>query len=139
MRMPRRGWLAFMAAWLVPALGCGNRLVTTTGIVTLDGQPLEAADVQFCPEGPDGDYAHGRSRSDGTFRPETNRADGVRPGSYRVTVIKFETGKEVKVKRSILPKIYSSTDTTPFRCVVPHEGPVRLELQSTEGGQEEKE
>jgi hypothetical protein len=125
----RRGWgTVLTSALLVSALGCGKKLVSTTGTVTLDGKPLEGAEVQFMAESGAGEYAHGRSDNDGNFRLRTEKAEGVVPGKYRVTVVKFGPSKNVKGKQSILPKIYSSKDTTPFEVTVPHDGPLVLEL-----------
>jgi hypothetical protein len=128
MRAPGLWWGALTAALLISAWGCGKKLVTTAGTVTLDGQPLEGAEVQFHPETPGGEYAHGRSGSDGAFRLRTDKDGGVVPGTYRATVVKFGPSKKAKGKQSILPSIYSSKDTTPFRFTIPHDGPIALDL-----------
>jgi hypothetical protein len=119
-----------MACALVVGSGCGGKkFVSTGGSVTLDGQPVEGAVVQFHPDSTEGEFAQALSQSDGSFRARTGNADGVAPGKYRVTVAKFDkSGK--KGKQSILPRIYSSTKTTPFRFTIPHGGPITLELDS---------
>jgi hypothetical protein len=123
--------LAVSLAVALPAVGCGRKLVTTSGVITLDGQPLGGAVVQFQPEGPGGDIATGTSEADGSFRLSTGGADGAAPGAYRVVVVKFDSSGKSKGKASLLPKRYASRDATPLQCTVPHDGPVAVELQRT--------
>jgi hypothetical protein len=130
MHVSKEYWAVLLSAMLVPAWGCGGKsLVSTSGTVTLDGQPLDRAVVNFHSETSE-DYAYGMSQSDGAFHLQTNGSNGVSPGSYRVTITKFGTSKEGKGKQSILPKIYSSSETTPFQFTIPHDGPILLKLDS---------
>jgi hypothetical protein len=76
--------------------GCGKgRTVKVSGIVKLDGQPVEGAMVQFIPVDPEkGRVASGRTGSDGKFRlTTTNPNDGAIPGEYKVLVT-FEEQKD---------------------------------------------
>jgi hypothetical protein len=127
----RRCLAILLAAWFLQAAGChGSRLIATKGTVTLDGVPVENAVVQFYPESSQGTYAHATTRGDGSFSMNTNAAEGAEPGNYRVVVVKFEVSPQAKAKRSVLPSAYGSKDTTPLRCIVPHDGPVLLELHA---------
>jgi hypothetical protein len=98
--------------------------------VTLDGQPLAGATVQFLPEAPGAEYGHALTSKDGTFRVRRGSEDGLAPGSYRVTVTKFEKSQQTKAKSSLLPALYSSKEASPFHITVPHDGPVVLKLES---------
>lgn len=79
---------------LVAASGCGSsgpKLEKVTGKVTLDGQPLAGANVNFEPE----DYstglqaASGRTGTDGTYSLSTfTSGDGAMVGKYKVTITK---------------------------------------------------
>jgi hypothetical protein len=130
MRVPGR-WRTVAATGVLLLAGCGGgKLVATTGTVTLDGQPLAGATVQFLPETPAAEYGHALTTKDGAFRVRTGPQDGVAPGSYRVTVTKFDRSEQTKAKSSVLPALYSSKEATPFHISVPHDGPVVLKLDS---------
>jgi hypothetical protein len=123
---------ALLVALLVPIVGChGKKLIPTKGIVTLDGSPLDEAVVQFYPEGEEGEPARGVTDKDGSFELSTDRVKGVRPGTYRAVVVKFDTSGAVHRKQSMLPALYGSKDTTPFRFTVPHDGLLTLDLSSS--------
>src|SRR5215470_12572106 len=69
--------------------GCGRaKAVKTTGVVTLDGQPVDGAEVKFIPvDAAKGMLASGVTGSDGKFRlTTTNPNDGAIPGEYIVVV-----------------------------------------------------
>jgi hypothetical protein len=70
--------------------GCaGSTFPSVTGTVTLDGQPLDGAEVMFSPDVGEGQVATGLTDSKGRFRMGTIKpGDGVRPGKYHVTVTK---------------------------------------------------
>jgi hypothetical protein len=117
---------------LISAVGChGKKLVPIAGVVTLDETPLDQAVVQFYPEGSDGEPARGVTNKDGKFELSTDRVKGVRPGTYRAVVVKFDTSGAARRKQSVLPALYGSKDTTPFRYTVPHDGPIVLKLSSS--------
>ena len=84
--------LLALACLLVSAVlvsGCGrSKAVKVSGIVKLDGEPVEGASVEFHPVDPSkGASASGRTGSDGRFRLTTkNPNDGAIPGEYKVVV-----------------------------------------------------
>jgi len=53
-------------------LGCGQQegptLAEVSGVVTLDGQPVEGAGLQFAMEGPGGAVAYGRTDENGRYQ-----------------------------------------------------------------------
>jgi hypothetical protein len=77
-------------------LGCGgpHQPVPVEGVVTLDGEPVAGAMVNFVLEGGDGKegrMAYGSTDENGTFRLTTVQPnDGALPGTYRVLVVKTE-------------------------------------------------
>lgn len=71
------------------AAGCGERLYTVRGTVTLeDGTPLTRGMVVFeRQEGERAIMARGAVQSDGRYELSTHReGDGVPPGKYRVQI-----------------------------------------------------
>src|SRR5262245_11610288 len=88
----RRVLVPGFAVLLVAAAGCGNQRgpVPISGTVTLDGEPVEGATVTFHTVGTDkeGKPATGETDKSGTFRLRTGTDDGVRPGEYKVVIIK---------------------------------------------------
>jgi hypothetical protein len=142
---------AMMAALLlVVGAGCGNRLVSVRGTVTLDGTPVEGAMVLFIPESENaGRQASGQTGPDGNFRLTTLRdGDGAFPGNYKVAVQytegieappsknmreAFEGLQKAKPKgppRYVIPERYSNPGKTELRQKVPADGTVKLELKS---------
>jgi hypothetical protein len=122
-------WSVLLIVALAPACGGKGGLVKTSGVVRLDEEPLSGATVEFHPAASGGHYARAMTESDGSFRLQTDGSDGAMPGSYRVTVSKFDPSRS-KLKESILPRMYTSKKDTPFQVTVPHDGPVSLEIRS---------
>jgi hypothetical protein len=88
--------LVAVVAFALP--GC-SKLVKVTGRVTMNGQPLEGAAVNFHPEG-QGKDAHGFTAADGTFSLSTVATDdGAEPGKYKV-YINYRAGGEGYVPRA---------------------------------------
>jgi len=92
-----RGILALL---LVILAGCSSsdkskagrpKTVPSSGVVTLDGEPLGGAQIVLVPEG--GQHsASAMSNEDGTFELMTFNPDpGVVPGSYKVMITKSMT------------------------------------------------
>ena len=119
------------------AAGCGGaNVVPTKGIVTLDGKPLEGANVNFLPEvaSAKSQPAQAMTKADGTFKMETHGDGGVFAGKYKVVVLKFAPvsleGGGRPESMNILSEMYESPDKTPFFVTVPHSGELRFELKS---------
>ena len=117
--------------------GCSDGRLKTepvNGVVTLDGEPLVDALVNFSPKA-DGAGAPGYARTNekGEYRLQTTQGHpdaGTLPGEYAVTVAKYKevptgrketntvTGEVTEEMRAILifpeMKVYTSASTTPF-------------------------
>lgn len=86
--MTRRLFGAASLAAFIGGIGCdsGPRLIPVSGIVLIDGQPLQYGTVQVVPDGHRA--AFGKIGSDGRFTLTTNEAgDGVVAGTHKVAVI----------------------------------------------------
>jgi hypothetical protein len=117
--------------------GCGtNSVIPTepvTGIVTLDGQPLEGASITFVPKS-SGTPAYARSREGGYYVIQTLQGapdKGTTIGEYAVVVTKSEAvpsgetkknsyGEDIPemISKALLPEVYSSSKTTPLTFTV---------------------
>jgi len=141
--------------------GCGGdgrpSLVPVQGVVTLDGEPVDGAQLGFMPLN-EGDYKRSsRAQSDatGTFTIGTYaKDDGLPPGKYKVTITKQEqvgklpddynsedptaSSKPLKVKW-IVPKMYSIPDETDVTVEITSDGmePSSIDLTSDGGPQVE--
>ncbi|MBQ9873541.1 MAG: carboxypeptidase regulatory-like domain-containing protein [Thermoguttaceae bacterium] len=85
--------ILFVCCLSVAALGCGKKglsgLSGASGVITLDGQPVEGASITLWPEG-NGRSAGAVSDAKGVFTFQTlNANDGVADGTYKVTVTKM--------------------------------------------------
>ncbi len=86
-----RVWLpGFILATLI---GCGGKPASVSGIVTLDGKPLQRGTVGFTPVA-SGMRAAGVIDSDGKYSLSTNRDAGLETGKYTATVVSREPGPE---------------------------------------------
>ncbi len=101
---------ALCASGLLVFSGCGDgrpSLVPITGTVTLNGAPVEGAQLGFEPQGIEGYSRPSMAITDaqGKFTVGTyDKADGIPAGSYKVSVFKRDVvGK--------LPESYNSEDT----------------------------
>jgi hypothetical protein len=130
---------AVIITWLILTVGCSKSQVIKTNIVTgnvtLDGQPLSNAYVNFNPKGSEGNAAYGITNENGTYKLQTLRGEadaGTTPGEYIVTIHKSvseQTGKkiidqdtkelvhELKTKE-IVPDIYKNSQKTKLTAVV---------------------
>ena len=146
MRIHARQASLLVAFLALTGTGCGQ-LYHIKGKVTLDGQPLAGATVQFVPE--DGSRpAVGTTATDGTFTLTTYKpGDGVLPGEYRVLISKMSEHaivpadpndkeamktimtqlmkrtaprpKEPGKMADMVPGVYSDRVQTPLRQTVP--------------------
>lgn len=97
MRSVERFGLAILMLAAIVA-GCGRKgpeTVEVSGVVTLDGQPVEGATVGFAPES-GGRPASGVTDASGAFTLSTFApGDGAVPGKHKVTVSKIRsTGQQ---------------------------------------------
>src|SRR5437879_1397288 len=83
-----------IAVLLLGGPGCGSgrpKIYKVTGKVTLDGQPLSGAVVQFVPADPASglEIARGTAGADGVYNLTTyNTNDGAMEGDYKVVITK---------------------------------------------------
>ena len=72
---------------LIFQAGCSEQGCQVTGVVTLDGQPLSKARVEFIPTSESGRIATGRTEADGGFKLTTSKSvSSVFPGQYKVKI-----------------------------------------------------
>ena len=116
-------------------VGCSSKgglsgLYPCEGTVTYNGAPVDGASVTFYPDGgTDARSAGGRTDARGVFQLTTLKPqDGVFPGNYTVTIIKYEEyGKEPPLVmnsegdmipsggrpvRNVLPAKYGTPETS---------------------------
>ena len=97
-------------------MGCGTKddddptLTLVTGTITLDGQPLHNADLEFhykgtAPEAYKG--AASRSDANGVFQIKSGARLGILPGPHKVIVTRTQADGQ-----PVVPKKYTSLDTT---------------------------
>jgi len=125
--------------------GCSDGRLKTepvTGVITLDGEPLEGAAVNFSPKEPgQGAIGFARTNEKGEYRLQTmlgNPDAGTLPGEYAVTISKYilvPTGAKVRnqcpftgevsvddemTSALLFPgmRTYASAETTPFSATV---------------------
>lgn len=125
--------ISVLTLFVVAGCGSGETFHETTGIVTLDGTPVDDASITMIPvDETTGKHAHASTRDGGKFRMITVQNEGVKPGEYKITVQKFDpsTGKTEAMK-SLLPEVYATEDKTPLKATIPHEGELKLELKSS--------
>ncbi|HEV3117674.1 MAG TPA: carboxypeptidase-like regulatory domain-containing protein [Gemmataceae bacterium] len=160
MRLKNARLVMLLAAAALASGGCA-RTVGIKGRVTLDGQPVEGASIQFVPlDG--GRVAFGTTDQDGyytlsAFKP----GDGAPKGEYKVTVAKMSdnamkvdpsdkkaleaqmaaimkkstTLRDTKNTKPSLPGIYSDPNTTPLLQTVPDSKGYNQELYSKLGAE----
>jgi hypothetical protein len=133
-------------------VGCGgSRPVKVSGTVTLRGQPVEGAMVQFVPVKEGGRPATGTTRADGGFNLTTiENQDGALPGEYKVVItynppvetapaqnteqgMKQAAQAQSQVKKAkakyVIPAAYTDATKTPVTQTVPTDGPVNIDIK----------
>lgn len=118
------------------------KTVLATGVVTLDGKPLEAAQVVFVTGG-DGTGGSGLSDKDGRFELSAFPPDkGIPPGTYSVMIVKAIVPEIQDVSEDkyappakatlLVPVKYTTPTTSGLSVVIPETGKedIRLELTS---------
>ena len=158
-----------VAAAIMTIAGCGGELVDFRAQVLLDGEPLANATVTLVGTGASrGRSVVGMSDRDGFVRFMTLEPnDGVKPGEYKVTVIKAPgagdqgqlpkeydaenpedvarmlgvgTSGFVPFARTAIPRVYLNASETPLSVTVPKSvgEPVVLELDTSLGKRKPK-
>lgn len=100
--------------------GCGRPQTMVKGTVTLDGQPLRKAILQFWPEQGDASTAVTLTDNQGRF------ATALKPVPFRVTIVaQVVAGKQLNPEdpsgplidryKDTVPKLYMTAETTPLR------------------------
>ncbi|MBI1348442.1 hypothetical protein GC163_19385 [bacterium] len=94
-----RSWVSgvLLALGLVQITGCGGssetipELVTVTGTVLVNGQPLQGVSLNFVPQDQTkGTGAFGGTMADGSYElMHRSRAKGIEPGTYYVTFSRY--------------------------------------------------
>jgi hypothetical protein len=106
------------------------------GVVTLDGAPVEGADVELIPSGA-GQGSQGVTGPDGAFTVETPfdsgkvYQPGALPGVYRVTVRKLDLEGArglAAAPLNLLPKKYADAATSGFSLAVTPAGDNTMDL-----------
>ncbi|MDX1945910.1 MAG: carboxypeptidase-like regulatory domain-containing protein [Pirellulaceae bacterium] len=116
-------WLLFVV--LATLAGCGAPdFAEVTGKVTLDGEPLVFATVEFQPPG--GSPAYGVTGDDGTYRLEWSATQsGVPIGQHRVRITSWRESKPKERER--VPERYNKA-TELAREVKPGQQQIDFEL-----------
>lgn len=137
-------WLSIYAA-LASLTGCGGEsagpaTAIVTGVVTLDGEPVSDALVNFDPVSESAVHAQAYTDQQGEFDvsiyvDNSKMKRGMVPGQYRVAVRKLETpvgGSTLEPPRNLLPEQYGASETSGLEATITREGPneVMLELGS---------
>lgn len=115
--------------------GCGPSYHAVSGVITLDGKTMEGVSVSFIPDGP-GQPAVGTTDGSGRYTLETNNAQGVLPGTYKVCITKIaftpydeRAGTGGEPIPSPIPKKYAKPETSGLSVTVPGgEGAYDLKL-----------
>jgi hypothetical protein len=100
------------------------------GNVTIDGKPFTNGAVTLIPtEG--GAPSYGGTDAQGHYSLETGNKAGVKPGTYKVVLQKFETGKvdprdeegrntqNMAPAKALVPEKYSKPETSDITLTIP--------------------
>jgi hypothetical protein len=93
-------WLsAALVAFLLPGCGGGPKLVSVTGTVTMNGKPLEGANISFAPEPGNAVETAGTDITgpEGNYKLMYQGRSGVSPGKYKVAISKLEVKAGVEL------------------------------------------
>lgn len=114
------GWVILLAG----VCGCGKAPQAISGRVTLDGQPLSEAAIQFIPKTP-GVRKTSCEVHNGEYRlPLEN---GLVPGEYRVDFVDLPPLSHSTKPRRPFPSRY--TDISPLSITVERDGPRTFDFE----------
>src|SRR5262245_27155263 len=88
----RPALLAALTSAALAGCGSGPKLVPVTGTVTLDGKPLEGANIVFVPDPGNAAITQGTdlTGASGNYKVMYNNRTGISPGKYKVAVSKLQ-------------------------------------------------
>ncbi|MEO2049398.1 MAG: hypothetical protein ABGX16_22805 [Pirellulales bacterium] len=115
-------------------VGCGGKPAIVSGIVTINGNPLDQGTVGFAPVS-GGMRAVGLIQGDGSYQLRTNREKGLEVGNYVVTVLsreilKSKPGQPPMPGKYLAPKKYGRAKTSGLSFeVVRGNNTIDIELQ----------
>jgi hypothetical protein len=137
-----------LTIFLLSAPGCGPdtshlpKTVPASGIVTLDGKPVEGAQVVLVPAGDGAHGAFGTTDASGSFSLRAfEQKDGAVPGEYKVQVSKtvevklkgppVDGGDPVRFDYGV-PAKYTGAQTSGLTVTIPDAGikDIKFELRS---------
>jgi hypothetical protein len=128
-----RAIVAVIGLCMFAIAGCekskGPATVEVTGVVTLDGRPVEGANVLFSPGLGSNDprlASQTTTSNDGKFYLQTHIGggkykSGIAPGKYDVTITKLDAGATKNTfspPKNLLPAKYADAKTSPFKAEV---------------------
>jgi hypothetical protein len=141
-------FLGLLTAWIGGLTGCGSRggnlprTVPAEGVVTLDGKPVEGAQVVLVPAGEAVTGAYGVTDARGRFSLRAfEQKEGAIPGDYLVQVSKtievrlkgppVDGGDPVRFEHGV-PARYTNAQTSGLKVTIPDTGKkdIQLELKS---------
>ena len=115
----RRLALLFMVLLQFLAFGCGKSdMGAVSGVVTLDGKPLQDAFLEFIPTGPTGSTSNGRTNESGEYELMFTRDQaGAWLGPHRVRIttrdVKAdENGREIWLPEKLPDRYHKKTELT---------------------------
>ncbi len=129
-----------MIASVLFTTGCGGRPATVSGVVSIDGSPLQTGTVTFSPAS-GGMRASGLIQDDGSYEIRTNRDMGLEIGEYQVAVSSREvidTGPESPPRpgKYFAPKRYGRTSTSGLQYSV-DKGSNEIDIKLSSDGLEQ--
>ena len=108
------------------ATGCGKAPQSISGRVTLDGEPLSEAAIQFIPKSPGLRKTSCEVQNGGYQLPVEN---GLAPGEYRVDLVDLPPLTHATTPRRAFPSRY--TDHSPVSITVEADGPRTFDFALT--------
>lgn len=135
------GTFAVAAAGLMVLAGCNQGpdlppLQRVSGVVRIDGKPLERGTVQFQPDkskGTDGPLAVGTIGPDGRYELTTAQSPGAMIGHHTVAVVSRAVPKDETdtLPASLIPDHYGRHETSGISKEVTADGPNTIDIDLT--------
>ena len=129
----------FLILILASTVGCGGRPARVSGVVSVDGKPLDRGKVSFSPTS-SGQMAVSIIQDDGSYELMTNRERGLEIGDYRVSIVSREMdqtddGGPPMQGKYLAPKRYSTPSTSGLQFSV-EAGSNTIDIDLTSEGDE---